>query len=1164
MKNELEGFYHKSSIKEAEKTCWQNLYGCSIGLALASTVTTKPYIVITPDILTASRLEQELRFFLGDQKDKTQILNFPGWETLPYDHFSPHEDVVSQRLLSLYQLPNLNSGVVFVDVATLMHRLPPKNYIETNSFVLEIKEDVDFILLRKKLESHGYSCVTKVMEHGEFAVRGSIIDIFPMGSDNPFRIDLLDTAVDTIRIFDVDTQRSFKNIDSIKLLPAKEFPLSDEAIDKFCQSWRSRFDGNPLKCPVYENITSNKNHPGIEYYLPLFFEHTSTLFDYLPPNSTVILVNGIEKNMLHFWGEVERRYEQLRHDRTYPILAPQDIFISPDQVSTLINNYPQIIINNNEYKVKDDENQAPYCFKTKKYEDILSDVDTKTKISSLQTAISLHPNIRMLFIAESAGRREALLEILHGTNISPTPVDSWHEFVQSSNKSAITVAQVEQPLHIILEENNAEILIITESQIFGEQAIKQRQSTTTTQKTDAIIHDLIELQISAPVVHIDYGVGRYLGLQKLQTDDHETEFLVLEYANAAKLYVPVTSFGLISRYTGVDAEHAPLNHLGSKQWEKIKREAQEKIRDTAVELLEIYANRLKTQGFSFNKPEADYERFATTFPFIVTPDQKRAIDEVMLDMTSGRSMDRLICGDVGFGKTEVAMRAAFLAAYNGKQVAILAPTTLLVQQHFTNFQDRFSSWPFKIALFSRFRNPKEQKGIVEDLANGKIDIVIGTHKLLQKNISFKNLGLLIIDEEHRFGVKQKEQIKQLASNIDILALTATPIPRTLNMAFAGIRDFSIISTPPAKRLAIKTFVHEYEPHLIKEAILRETLRGGQVYFLHNNITTIEKTARELQRLIPTIHLAIAHGQMRKQQLEQIMRDFYHLQTNVLLCTTIIESGIDIPTANTIIIDRADRFGLAQLHQIRGRVGRSHHQAYAYLIVPPKEVLTTDAKKRLDAVVSMKDLGTGFTLATHDLEIRGAGELLGEKQSGVMQSIGFTLYMEMLERAVKALKKGKGLDSAATSEIKTELELQIPALILDKYVSDVNLRLVLYKKIADAKDQNRLDELQVEMIDRFGLLPEYTKNLFKIAALKLKAQKLGILKIMLGKNKGAIQFAPDYTIDPKVIIKLMQTHCDSYKFLGAYTVEFTVNLKTSKIEFIDKLLDAIVSNQMDAQ
>ena len=1156
MKNEHGQFYHKSPIREAEKTYWQNLDGCSIGLAIASAVTTKPLIIITPDVLTAARLEQELRFFLDDQKNQAQILNFPGWETLPYDHFSPHEDVISQRLLSLYQLPTLKSGVVFVDAATLMHRLPPKNYIEANSFVLGINENIDFIILRKKLESHGYSSVTKVMEHGEFAVRGSIIDIFPMGSERPFRIDLFDTKVDSIRIFDVDTQRSFKTINSIKLLPAKEFPLSDEAIENFCQSWRYNFDGNPLKCPVYENLISNKNHPGIEYYLPLFFEQTVTLFDYLPPDSTVIAINNIEKNMLHFWDEIEKRYEQLRHDRTYPILAPQDIFISPDQILTLINNHPQIIINSEDHKVKDDESRTVYCFKTKKYDDILAGNDTKTKIYSLQTTINLHPDIRILFVAESTGRREALLEILRSINLSPIPVNSWQEFTQSSSKTAITVAQIEQPLHIILEENNTEILIITEIQIFGEQVIQERQTTTTTQKTEAIIHDLIELQIGAPVVHIDYGVGRYLGLQKLQTNDLETEFLVLEYANEAKLYVPVTSFGLISRYTGVDADHAPLSHLGSKQWEKIKREAEEKIRDTAVELLEIYANRLKTKGFPFNKPETDYEKFAATFPFVVTPDQKRAIDEVMLDMTSGRSMDRLICGDVGFGKTEVAMRAAFLAAYNGKQVAILAPTTLLVQQHFTNFQDRFSSWPFKIALFSRFRNSKEQKGIVEDLASGKIDIVIGTHKLIQKNISFKNLGLLIIDEEHRFGVKQKEQIKQLAINIDILALTATPIPRTLNMAFAGIRDFSIIGTPPAKRLAIKTFVHEYEPHLIKEAILRETLRGGQVYFLHNNIGTIERVARELQKLIPTIHLAIAHGQMRKQQLEQIMRDFYHLKTNVLLCTTIIESGIDIPTANTIIIDRADRFGLAQLHQIRGRVGRSHHQAYAYLIVPPKEVLTVDAKKRLDAIASMKDLGTGFVLATHDLEIRGAGELLGEKQSGVMQSIGFTLYMEMLERAVKALKKGKGIDSTA-DEIKTELELQIPALIPDKYVNDVNLRLVLYKKIADAKNQNILDELQVEMIDRFGLLPEYTKNLFKIAALKLKAQKLGIIKITLGKNKGTMQFAPNSNIDPKMIIKLMQKHCHSYKFLGPYTMEFTVNLEISKVEFVDNMLDELV-------
>lgn len=1151
---ELGQFYHKL---KTEKIYWQNLHGSATGLAIANVVAKNPLVIVTPNILTTSQLEQELQFYLG-KEHQVPILVFPDWETLPYDHFSPHEDIISQRLLTLAQMPSLKSGIILVAATTLMHRLPPKNYVETNSFILEINEVFDLNQFRRRLENQGYICVSKVMTHGEFAVRGSIFDLFPIGSKTPFRIDLLDTRVDSIRIFNPDTQLSSGKINKIRVLPAKEHPLNDEAISIFRQSWRSKFSGDPLRCPIYQSTVNHENHPGIEYYLPLFFEQTASLFDYLPANPVIIKIDDTEKTMTHFWQEINERYEQLRHNQLHPLLMPAELYIPVDQILGLQNKFPQILINPEQYRDKLKPNQNSIYFETKEISDIFIDNKAKNPLIKLQNLLENHINARVLFIAESAGRREVLLDLLRTINLAPTIVESWQEFISNDfRKPAITVAAIEQALHLSATNDQTEILIITEAQIFGEQVVQYRSNKARVQNPETIIRDLTELQVGAPVVHLDHGIGRYLGLQKLPINDYETEFLVLEYADQAKLYVPVSSLNLISRYTGINTENIQLNHLGSKQWEKAKREARVKIHDVAVEILEIHARRLEARGFAFNKPGADYKRFAGTFSFTETLDQNRAIGEVISDMTADRPMDRLVCGDVGFGKTEVAMRAAFIATNSGKQVAILTPTTLLAQQHFTNFQDRFVEWPINIALFSRFRSMQEQKNIVENLSQGKIDIVIGTHKLLQKNIKFKNLGLLIVDEEHRFGVKQKEHIKKLAPHVDILTLTATPIPRTLNMAFATIRDFSIIATPPAKRLAIKTFVRERNNHLIKEAVSREILRGGQVYFLHNDIVTIEKTARELQQLIPTARIAIAHGQMRKQTLEQVMSDFYHLRNNVLVCTTIIESGLDIPTANTIIIDRADRFGLAQLHQLRGRVGRSHHQAYAYLITPPTSVLTEDAKKRLDAIMSMEDLGAGFILATHDLEIRGAGELLGEEQSGAIQNIGFNLYMEMLEQAVEALKTGKAIDLETTAKTSIEVDLQIPTLIPDKYIDDMNLRLVLYKRIAGAKNKEELDNLQVEMIDRFGLLPEFAKNLFKVAELKLKAQGLGIIKITTGASgKGTIEFSAHPNINPNTIIQLIQKQPSVYKLKGSNQIEFTIEPNTNKINFLNNLFDEL--------
>lgn len=1151
---ELGQFYHKL---KTEKIYWQNLHGSATGLAIASVVAKNPLVIVTPNILTTSQLEQELQFYLG-KEHQVPILVFPDWETLPYDHFSPHEDIISQRLLTLAQMPSLKSGIILVAATTLMHRLPPKNYVETNSFILEINEVFDLNQFRRRLENQGYICVSKVMTHGEFAVRGSIFDLFPIGSKTPFRIDLLDTRVDSIRIFNPDTQLSSGKINKIRVLPAKEHPLNDEAISIFRQSWRSKFSGDPLRCPIYQSTVNHENHPGIEYYLPLFFEQTASLFDYLPANPVIIKIDDTEKTMTHFWQEINERYEQLRHNQLHPLLMPAELYIPVDQIFGLQNKFPQILINPEQYRDKLKPNQNSIYFETKEISDIFIDNKAKNPLIKLQNLLENHINARVLFIAESAGRREVLLDLLRTINLAPTIVESWQEFISNDfRKPAITVAAIEQALHLSATNDQTEILIITEAQIFGEQVVQYRSNKARVQNPETIIRNLTELQIGAPVVHLDHGIGRYLGLQKLPINDYETEFLVLEYADQAKLYVPVSSLNLISRYTGINTENIQLNHLGSKQWEKAKREARVKIHDVAVEILEIHAHRLEARGFAFNKPGADYKRFAGTFSFTETLDQNRAIGEVISDMTADRPMDRLVCGDVGFGKTEVAMRAAFIATNSGKQVAILTPTTLLAQQHFTNFQDRFADWPINIALFSRFRSMQEQKNIVENLSQGKIDIVIGTHKLLQKNIKFKSLGLLIVDEEHRFGVKQKEHIKKLAPHVDILTLTATPIPRTLNMAFATIRDFSIIATPPAKRLAIKTFVRERNNHLIKEAVSREILRGGQVYFLHNDIVTIEKTARELQQLIPTARIAIAHGQMRKQTLEQVMSDFYHLRNNVLVCTTIIESGLDIPTANTIIIDRADRFGLAQLHQLRGRVGRSHHQAYAYLITPPTSILTEDAKKRLDAIMSMEDLGAGFILATHDLEIRGAGELLGEEQSGAIQNIGFNLYMEMLEQAVEALKTGKAIDLETTAKTSIEVDLQIPTLIPDKYIDDMNLRLVLYKRIAGAKNKEELDNLQIEMIDRFGLLPEFAKNLFKVAELKLKAQGLGIIKITTGASgKGTIEFSAHPNINPNTIIQLIQKQPSVYKLKGSNQIELTIEPNTNKINFLNNLFDEL--------
>ncbi|MES2998969.1 MAG: transcription-repair coupling factor [Pseudomonadota bacterium] len=1116
-----------------------NLQQDSIALVLSEIANKQSgvILVITPDTLTANRLEAALKFFSPGLK----ILIFPDWETLPYDHFSPHQDIISQRLSTLTQLPYVKRGLLLVPVTTLMQRLPPLRYSQSTGLHVHCGEKRDIDEMRQGLQKAGYHCVSQVLTRGEFAVRGSILDIFPMGCDNPYRLDFLDDEIDSIRQFDPDTQRSTEKLEKIDLLPAREFPLSETAISQFRQQWRENFIGNPLNCPLYEAVSQAYAPAGIEYYLPLFFSQTQLLLDYLPSTALLIEINDIHSSAQHFCLEINERYEQLRHDIERPILAPAQLYVVLDELFARLKQFPRIILQQSPLGIE----AAHYNFPIETFPNITIDHKLEQPLSRLQLFLKeflSSAKASVLFCVESAGRREVLFDLLKNLSTRPKRCETWDEFLQTSDSLNIIIAPLEEGFYF----SNPPYALITEAQLFG-QHVMQRQRKVKGVDSQAIVRNLAELSLGDPVVHIDYGIGRYRGLQHINVGEQESEFLILEYADNAKLYVPISSLDLISRYSGGESEHAPLHRLGSDQWEKAKRKAAEQMQDVAAELLDVYARREAQKGFSFNLPDENYRVFSAQFPFTETQDQEQAIRQVIDDMTSGKPMDRLICGDVGFGKTEVAMRAAFLAIQSNKQVIILVPTTLLAQQHYQNFSDRFAEWPVQIEMISRFRSIVEQKNIQKRLKLGHIDILIGTHKVLNKELQFPRLGLLIIDEEHRFGVQQKERLKSLRSEVDILSLTATPIPRTLHMAFSGLRELSIIATPPARRLSIKTFVQMRNTRLMREAILRELLRGGQVYFLHNQVQTIVKTAQELEALVPEAHIQIAHGQLRERELERIMADFYHQRFNVLVCTTIIETGIDIPTANTIIIDRADKFGLAQLHQLRGRVGRSHHQAYAYLMTPSKNVMTADAIKRLDALSALEDLGAGFTLATHDLEIRGAGELLGEQQSGNMHSIGFSLYMELLEQTVNALKSGKlPVVKEIVSDRGPEIDLQISALIPEPYLPDVHTRLVLYKRIASVKNKDQFEALQVEMIDRFGLLSEPIKNLFQIAELKLLAQQLGIKKINAGPQGGVIEFITNPCINPITIIQLIQKNPAQYKLEGPSRIRFIAEQASAEL------------------
>jgi len=1130
---------------------WANLHGSAQGLAIANAARKHSglTVLIAPDSQSARRFSKALKFFLNDS---LPIHVFPDWETLPYDHFSPHEDILSERIATLYQLPRLKNGIVILSINTVLQKVAPQEHLDANTFFLNTGDQFSIAETRGRLEACGYRFVNQVVEHGEFASRGSIFDLFPMGSKTPFRIDLFDDAIDTIRYFDPETQRSLEKIETINLLPAHEFPVDESGISLFRQQWRETFSGNPLECKIYSDVSEQIIPAGIEYYVPLFFKFTQSLIEYFPSNALVIQLPGIHSASEKFWEEVKERHEQLRHDIQRPILSPDILFTATNEIFSLINRFLSIKCDDITDKLS--KNSVP--FETRTPPSLLINHRAPEPLAEIKTFLAPSDH-KTLVCAESPGRRESLLELFGKHKISASTVTTWQEFCdKTDNTLFITVGPLEQGL---INETPA-ISIITESQLFGEQIVKQRERKSKLINSDALIRDLAELQEGSPVVHIEHGVGRYLGLQTLAHGEQMTEFLTLQYAEGDKLYVPVSSLHLINRYTGGDEETAPLHKLGSDRWLKAKKKAAKQAKDVAVELLDLHAKREARSGFQFQLPEKEYQIFCDGFPFEETPDQSQAIQEVLADMTQEKSMDRLICGDVGFGKTEVAMRAAFIAVQNNKQVVILVPTTLLARQHYQTFCDRFSEQAVRIGLASRFQSKADITALIQNISERKIDILIGTHKVLHTDFKFKDLGLMIIDEEHRFGVSQKEKLKSLRAEVDILTLTATPIPRTLNMAIHEFRDISLIASPPARRLAIKTFTHEYSSSLIREAILREILRGGQVFYVHNKVQSIERVAHEIADIVPEAKVAIGHGQMREKELEQVMTDYYHNRFNVLVCTTIIESGIDIPNANTIIIDRADKFGLAQLHQLRGRVGRSHHQAYAYLLLPDQNVMTSDAKKRIKAITSMEQLGIGFTLATHDLEIRGAGELLGDQQSGHMQTIGFSLYMELLERAVKAIRSGETFDEEAPMPTKTEVNLPVTALIPEDYMHDVHARLIFYKRISNAKDLDALNELKIELVDRFGVLPEHALNLFAITELKLLSETLGIHKIEANRRGGRIEFNPEPNINTVALIKLIQEKPHTYKMQGAEKLKFTFPdaENTDYIKEITELLAQLLS------
>lgn len=1091
-------------------------------------------LVITEDNLTTETLRQELGFFLQDTG--IQPVTFPDRETLPYDNFSPHQDLISERLTTLARLLQGDQQVVIITVSALMHYICPPTFLAGQALRLKPGQKFNINSFRTALEHAGYYAVTQVMQHGEFAIRGSIMDLYAMGSKLPIRIELFDDEIESLRIFSPDTQLTLEKIPELSILPAHEFPTTDAAIALFRQKFREQFTGNARQWQIYSAVSEGIIPQGIEYYLPLFFADTATFFTWLPGNTTLCLTGDIKQHATRFWQEATQRFEQLGYDISHPLLPPEKLWLTPAELADNIQQFNTITIT---------------LTPTTRLPTFPADHREPAPLQTLANHITTS-NKRTLIVTESNGRREVLVELLAKSNIHPHNVHSWQEFLTSTAPINITTAPLTTGAEL------EDISIIVENQLFGESRVPVTRRHRKSVSTDLLMRSLAELREGAPIVHTEYGVGRYRGLQLITTGNSTGEFMVLEYAEGDKIYVPVTSLDLIHRYAGANEDTAPLHRLGTDKWSRARQRAMEKIHDTAIELLEIYAKRALRTGISFAVNQHEYDHFANGFPFEETPDQLQAINDIIADLAATTPMDRLVCGDVGFGKTEVAMRAAFIVVNNNKQVCVLAPTTLLASQHYATFQDRFADFPIAIGLLSRFNSATETKRTLKLLEEGKIDIVIGTHKLLQKDVKLKNPGLLIIDEEHRFGVRQKEYIKSLRANIEILSMTATPIPRTLNMAMASLRDISLIATPPARRLSIKTFWQQKNDFIVREAILREILRGGQVFFLHNKVDTINQTADYVAKLIPDAKVRVAHGQMRERELERIMSDFYHHKFNVLICTTIIETGIDIPTANTIIIDRADKFGLAQLHQLRGRVGRSHHQAYAWLLTPDEKLLTRDAVKRLEALVSLEDLGAGFTLASHDLDIRGAGELLGEEQSGNIIEVGLDMYLDMLNRAIEDIKSGKNPELAEPLPKGTEIDLRISAIIPDDYIHDTHMRLVFYKQIANATTREERHALQIELIDRFGLLPDSVKNLFLLTELKTKATLMGIRKISGNGANVYLEFTENPQINVQNMLNLIQQQGSRYQMRGPTGLAITLEATTTadRIHEISKLLTSI--------
>ena len=1143
--------YLKASLPDSKQPIkhWGQLYGCARALIINDAISQHDglVVVLTADSHSSTVTFNETRFF---NQNHTEFLSFPEWETLPYDIFSPHEDIISDRITTLHRLPQLSHGVLVLPITTCMQRVTPKDFISKVSLYIKIGDQIELDELRTSLSSAGYHHVSQVMTRGEFAVRGSIVDFFPMGSNHPYRLEFFDNEVETIRTFDPEKQTSLVKLDEISLLPAHEFPSDDQAITEFRRRYREKIEGDPNKSIIYKEVSNGNFPPGIEYYLPLFFDETCTLFDYFPKNTLFILHENVFSVAEEFESELYSRYEQRRHDIERPILAPKNIYLSADETKEKIEQFLRVQLNTNKYQNTQDDVFTNYPSSALP----AINIDSRLDDPAMHLRQFMQSRERsIVFAAESLGRREYINETLRSLNIKPVTQEDWHQFCQNQESINLLVAPIDDSVD--LPEHG--VTIIAERQLFGNR-VRQTSKRRRTRDADAIVRNLNDLTEDAPVVHEDHGDGRYKGLKTLNIQGLETEFLTLEYMGGDKLYVPVANLHLISRYTGADNESAPWHKLGSDAWSKAKQKAAEKARDVAAELLDVYARREARQGIHYDITMHDYVTFSSSFPFEETPDQEKAIESVLADMESSKPMDRVVCGDVGFGKTEVAMRAAFIAVNNGKQVAVLVPTTLLAQQHFQTFQDRFAEWPIRIESLSRFNSGKKQKETIECLKDGKIDIVIGTHKLFNSEIQYKNLGLIIIDEEQRFGVRHKEKLKALRAEADILTLTATPIPRTLNMSLSGLRDLSIIATPPNHRHAIKTFFSEWNDANIKEACAREIKRGGQIYFLHNEVKTIEKIAKDLQELLPNASIRIAHGQMSERELEHVMLDFYHNRFSILVATTIIESGLDIPNANTIIINHADKLGLSQLHQLRGRVGRSHHRAYAYLITPHRKAMSADAIKRLDAIESLEELGVGFTLATHDLEIRGAGELLGEDQSGQIHEIGYTMYNELLSRAVQALKSGDLPELDRPLDHGLEVDLGAPALLPNDYVPDVHMRLVLYKRIASAATLDELKELQTELIDRFGLLPNSGKNLFLTTELKLFAGGLGINKIEAHEDGGRILFDDNPKIDIDQLLLLLQRQSSVFKMSGSEKLLFTVNLATieNRIEYVHNIINTI--------